>query len=239
MKQENQYLLAAGLILAFWYTFFWGPEWKEMYIPGYRKDEWVEDYERKEKVLGEERSAEQKALGETQAMWNRGPSFERQHPHVEGAHMTRWQDEIAEESGQPRFVGIANYPFPDDVNQMGAGEKREMIEKELERLRNLQRQVKDNLDLWVKNGSDPHQQIMSPQSGWWANPLQVERENHEILLEIGRLENMDNHLWELLNRRVSYSSSSTSDGTGTFSAYERYQDPRNLGFYKDFTKERK
>ena len=205
------------------------------YNPVFSIDE--EDYKRVK--LAEERSAEQKALVETQAMWNRGPSFVRQHPNVEGAHMTRWQDELAEETGQPRFVGIANNPFPDDVNQMGSAEKRKLIARELERLRNLQRQVKDNLDLWVKNGSDPHQQIMSPQSGWFATPKKVERENHEILLEIDRLERMDHHLWELLNRRQSYSSDSSSDGTGTFSAYERYQDPRNLGFYKDFTKERK
>ena len=189
MKQENKYLLATGLIIAFWYV-FWGRKENYPYISGYsiEHDEWVEDYERKEKVLAEERSAEQKALAETQAMWNRGPSFVRQHPNVEGAHMTRWQDELAEETGQPRFVGIANNPFPDDVNQMGSAEKRKLIARELERLRNLQRQVKDNLDLWVKNGSDPHQQIMSPQSQYWANPKKVERENLEILHEIDRLE---------------------------------------------------
>ena len=191
MKQEHKYLLATGLIIAFWYV-FWGRKENYPYISGYsiEHDEWVEDYERKEKVLAEERSAERKALAETQEQWNRGPSFVRQHPNVEGAHMTRWLDQIAQETGEPRFVGTANIPFPDEVNQMRNPEKLGMIARELERLRNLQRQVKDNLDLWVKNGSDPLQQIMSPQSQYWANPKKVERENHEILLEIDRLERM-------------------------------------------------
>ena len=211
MKQENKKLIGVVLIFALLYAVFRGQDIKEMF-PGYSIDYSVDlgggwddrDYKRKQEVLAEERSAERKALAETLEMWHRGPSFVRQHPNVEGAHMTRWRDELAEETGEPRFVGTAKIPFPDDINQMRNAEKREMIAKELERLRNLQRQVKDNLDLWVKNGSDPHQQIMSPQSGWWANPQQVERENHEILLEIERLENMDHHLWEQMNRRMSY-----------------------------------
>ena len=208
MKQENEKLIGVVLIFAFLYAVFLGEDTIQVfnYYRGVRDysfddapdhDRWAhddddddDDYKRKRKKLAEERSAERKALAETIELWHRGPSYERQHPNVEGAHMTRWRDEIAEETGEPRFVGTARIPFPDSINQMSIGEQREMIAKEIRRLRNLQLQIKDNLDLWVKNGSDPHQQIMSPMSGWWANPKQVEKENHEILLEIDRLERM-------------------------------------------------
>ena len=224
MKQENKKLIGVVLIFAFLYAVFWGEDTIQVfdYYRGVRDysfdepdhDRWAhddddDDYKRKRKKLAEERSAERKALAETIELWHRGPSFERQHPNVEGAHMTRWRDEIAEETGEPRFVGTTRIPFPDTINRMRDNEKYKMVVNELNRLQTLQLQIKDNLDLWVKNGSDPHQQIHSPMSEWWANPKQVEKENHEILLEIDRLERMRDELWELLGRRrrvdVSYS----------------------------------
>ena len=69
MKQENQYLLAAGLILAFSYAAFWGRDIEEMYDYPWGDDVYQREeaeYQRKEKVLAVERSAEQKALVETQ-----------------------------------------------------------------------------------------------------------------------------------------------------------------------------
>ena len=232
MKQKNKKLIGVVLIFALLYALFrrediiqmlftydhgiedrWGddmPSWRSRGPDDDSDDDWPDDdYKRKQKKLDEERSAERKALAETIELWHRGPSYERQHPNVEGAHMTRWRDEIAEETGEPRFVGTTRIPFPDTINRMRDNEKYKMVVNELNRLQTLQLQIKDNLDLWVKNGSDPHQQIMSPMSGWWANPKQVEKENHEILLEIDRLERMRDELWELLGRRrrvdVSYS----------------------------------
>lgn len=203
ISEENRILIFTASFIALWFYVF-----KEKLLKPLPEHEHKiyadedDDFNRKMKKLDEERSAEQKAWVETQAMWNRGPSFERQHPHVEAAHMTHWLDEIAQDSGEPRFVD--QNPLPAKTHQMGTTEKLHFVDNELRRLYRLQRWTKDNIDLWVKSGSDPLHPLMSPMKKILVTANQVQHENQTILEEIDRLESLRDHLRQQMNRRMSY-----------------------------------
>ena len=80
---------------------------------------------------------------------------------------------------------------------MSNKEKLDLIDNELVHLRAVQMQTKDQIDQWVKAGSPTGVQLMSPQTEWWVEPGQVQFENHEILEEIDRLEEMKRYLLTL------------------------------------------
>ena len=203
MKQELT--LTFILLLLFWF----GYKTSETYFRDerYFRDDKIDrgddddDYrqaeiEYKQKVarLKRQKSKEDAAWKETMQTWGH-PSYERELTHVESDHIARMWDRAAEETQEPRFMGFTRNPIPIRVHDMAVRERVQLIDRELTRLRNLQIRVKDNIDLWVKNGANPNDELMSPQSRWWEDPRKVEFENHEILREIDRLEKLKRDLF--------------------------------------------
>ena len=176
------------------YTHFFDKGWFNYTDVTWKKGE--QKRIRKEKRGKKEYSAQRKAWAETMQTWN-DPTYEREHPHVEAVGHARMWDKRADEQNRARFMGHTRNPLPDEIHGMSNEEKIRLIDNELVHLRAAHAQTKDQIDQWVKNGSDPTVQLNSPQSQWWTDAGQVQFENHEILEEIARLEEQKRYLLTL------------------------------------------
>jgi len=146
---------------------------------------WEAEEQEEREQMDKEYALERQSLQETLALAQHGTP--RTMPITEAAFMTRHLDVVAEETGQPRFTTIT--PFPEVSHRMPNHEKILMVNKELFRLRTLQRAVKDNIDIWYKDGALGGPRFVDPLNTWqMISGDEAIQQNDKILDEIDRLE---------------------------------------------------
>ena len=159
-----------------------------------QKTKWMleeEAYQKDRKEKDKEYSIEQRSWKETVAQAQHGTP--RTMPATEAAHMTRHWDKLQEATGEPRFSTIA--PFPEVTHRMPNPEKVRLVNRELARLRTVQRAVKDNIDIWHKGGAPDGPRFVDPLNTWnMISGDEADQQNHKILEEIDRLEEFKSDL---------------------------------------------